>query len=117
MAHGRANRQGGLVKRGDIVFVDFDPTLGREQAGARPALVLSPESFNRLTGLAMLVPITRRVRNIPFEVQLTGTRTLGVALCHQSRTIDTRARRCKFVERVPESVVAEALAKVRAILA
>jgi mRNA interferase MazF len=105
------------VKRGDIVLVDFDPTLGHEQAGARPALVLSPEAFNRMTGLAMVVPVTRRVRNFPFEVSLSGTRTVGVALCHQSRTIDTRARRCKVVEQAPESVVAEAVAKVRAILA
>jgi mRNA interferase MazF len=105
------------VKRGDIVFVDFDPTKGHEQAGARPALVLSPANFNRMTGLALVVPITSRVRDFPFETPLTGTRTTGVALCHQSRTIDTRARRCKVVEQAPESVVADALARVRAILA
>lgn len=105
------------MKRGDIVFVDFDPTKGHEQAGARPALVLSPASFNRMTGLALVVPITSRVRNFPFEAPLVGTRTTGVALCHQARTIDTRARRCKVVESAPDAVVADALARVRAILA
>lgn len=105
------------MKRGDVVFLNFDPTRGHEQSGAGPALVVSPESFNRMTGLAMVVPVTSRVRNIPFEVPLSGTRTTGVALCHQSRTIDTRARRCKVVERAPEDVVAEVLAKLRAILA
>lgn len=105
------------MRRGDIIVVDFDPTKGHEQAGARPALVLSPEKFNRMTGLALVVPITSTIRNFPFEAPLAGTRTAGVALCHQARTIDTRARRCKVVERAPESVVADALARVRAILA
>ena len=105
------------MKRGDIVFVDLDPTKRHEQAGARPALVLSPANFNRMTGLALVVPITSRIRNFPFEAPLTGTRTSGVALCHQARTIDTRARRCKLIEQAPDGVVADALARVRAILA
>lgn len=105
------------MKRGDIIFVDFDPTKGHEQAGARPALVLSPAAFNRMAGLAFVVPITNRVRGFPFETPLSGTRTTGVVLCHQGRTIDTKARRCKVVEQAPQSVVADALARVRAILA
>ena len=105
------------MKRGDIIFVDFDPTKRHEQTGARPALVLSPAAFNRISGLALVVPVTSRVRGFAFETPLSGTRTTGVALCQQARTINTRARRCKVVEQVPNAVVEDALARLRAILA
>ena len=103
--------------RGHVVFTDFDPAAGREQALKRPALVLSPEIFNRKIGLALVAPITSRVRGHGFEVELTQTRTHGVVLCHQIKTIDYAARGVRYVEKAPASIVQDALAKVRTIVA
>ena len=105
-----------IPKRGDIVWTDFDPATGHEQMGDRPALVLSPVVFNKKILLAMVVPITSRVRGHGFEVTLTGKKISGVVLCHQAKTIDFVERGLKFVEKAPAPVVSEALAKVRAIV-
>ena len=103
-------------ERGDIVYINFDPTLGHEQAKTRPALVLSPGVFNRQIKLALVVPITSRVRGHGFEVVLNGTRTKGVVLCQQARTVDYDARGISFVERAPLKVTNEILAKVRLLV-
>ena len=102
--------------RGHIVFTNFDPAAGGEQALARPALVLSPITFNRKVGLALAAPITSRIRGHGFEVELSNTRTYGVVLCHQVKAMDYRARGMRYVEDAPDAVVGEALAKVRAII-
>jgi mRNA interferase MazF len=106
-----------VPERGDIVFTDFDPTRGHEQAMKRPALVLTPHAFNRKVGLALVAPITTRVRGHAFEVPLTGSRTTGVVLCHQIRMIDYRARGVRKIEVAADSVLREGLAKVRAMVA
>lgn len=106
-----------VPSRGHIVFTNFDPALGREQAMKRPALVLSPTSFNRKVGLVLAAPITSRVRGHGFEVALVGTRTHGVVLCQQVKTMDYKARGMRFVEDAPDTVVQDALARVRAIIA
>jgi mRNA interferase MazF len=77
---------------GDIVWLNFDPQAGHEQAGHRPALVLSPIAYNRLTGMAIIVPMTTRVRGNRFEVAIGGSRD-GVALSDQVKSIDWRARK------------------------
>ena len=103
--------------RGDTVWLDFDPQAGHEQAGRRPALVLSPESYNRLVGLALVCPITNKRKGYPFEVVIPdGVNVTGTVLADQVRSIDWKIRRAEFIVRLPDSVVREALAKARTLL-
>lgn len=105
-----------IPKRGDIVWTDFDPAAGHEQMGKRPALVLSSAPFNKTIMLAMVAPITSRVRGHGFEVPLNGKKVSGAVLCQQVKMIDFTARGIQFAEKAPEEVVSHALAKVRAIV-
>ena len=105
-----------IPKRGDVVWTDFDPASGHEQMGKRPALVLSTTPFNKTIMLAMVAPITSRVRGHGFEVHLTGKKITGVVLCQQVKMIDFTARGIRFAEKAPDEVISEALAKVRAIV-
>lgn len=103
-------------KRGDIIWTDFDPSAGHEQAHKRPAIVLSPEPFNAQIQLALVAPITSRVRGHGFEVALEGTKTEGVILCQQVKTIDYDYRGVEFIEKAPDTVTTEVLAKVRVLV-
>jgi mRNA interferase MazF len=105
-----------IPQRGDIVWTDFDPASGHEQMGKRPALVLSTAPFNKTIMLAMVAPITSRVRGHGFEVPLTGKKVTGVVLCQQVKMIDFTARGIRFAEKAADEVTSEALAKVRAIV-
>ncbi len=105
-----------IPKRGDLIWTDFNPAAGHEQMGKRPALVLSTHPFNKTVMLAMVVPVTSRVRGHGFEVSLEGKKISGVALCHQVKMIDFISRGVRFAEKAPEAYVIKALAKVRAIL-
>ena len=105
-----------IPKRGDIVWTDFNPAAGHEQMGKRPAIVLSPSAFNRKILLALVAPVTSRVRSHRFEVPLNGKKISGVVLCHQVKTIDFVERGLQFAEKAPASVISEALAKVIAIV-
>lgn len=103
-------------KRGDIIWTDFDPSAGHEQAHKRPAIVLSPEPFNEKIQLALVAPITSRVRGHGFEVALHGTKTEGVILCQQVKTIDYEYRGVEFIEKAHDSITLEVLAKVRVLV-
>lgn len=103
-------------KRGDIVWIDFDPSAGHEQAHHRPVLVLSPEPFNKQIQLALVAPITSRVRGHGFEVAVDTDKTKGVVLCQQVKTIDHAARDVKYIEKAPVAVLNEVLAKVRVLV-
>lgn len=104
--------------RGDIVWMNFSPQVGREQAGYRPALTLSPLSFNRRTGLGLFCPVRSRAKGYVFEVLIPpGIRIEGAILTEHVRSIDWRARRVRLAGRAPAATVAEALAKVSALLA
>ena len=83
-----------VPEAGDIIWVQFDPQVGREQAGHRPAVVLTPASYNRRSGLLICVPVTTKVKNYPFEVPIKGDRD-GVALIDHVRSIDWRGRNAK----------------------
>ena len=97
--------------RGDIVKMSFDPQSGHEQAGWRPALVVSPALYNRASSLALLCPITSRIKGYPFEVLLpAGLAVSGVVLADQVRSLDWRARKARLVDRAPTSVVRDVLA-------
>lgn len=109
------------MDRGEIWLVSLDPTAGHEQSGKRPVLVVSPASFNELTHLPVVVPVTsggQFARNAGFAVSLegAGTKTTGIIRCDQPRTIDMGARNGKRVERIPDSIINEVLARLETIL-
>jgi len=93
-------------KQGDIVIVNFDPTLGHEQAGLRPALVISKDLYNRNTKQIVVCPITSKVRPLPMRIQLDErTKTQGYIICDQIRTLDVSARNPHFAETLPEDLL------------
>jgi len=103
--------------RGDIVWLSFDPQAGHEQAGRRPAVVLSPVGYNEKVGLALVCPITSQVKGYPFEVAIPpGLPVSGVILADQVKSLDWRARRAERIAVLPPATVAEALRKLRALL-
>jgi mRNA interferase MazF len=103
--------------RGDLIWLSFDPQAGREQAGRRPALVLSPASYNGLIGLAFVCPITSQVKGYPFEVRLpSGLPVTGVVLADHLRNIDWQARRADPIGTAPASVVDEVLDRISPLL-
>lgn len=99
--------------RGDIIWLQFTPQAGHEQAGRRPALVISPVGYNRKVGLALVCPITSNLKGYPFEVELPqGLRAQGAVLCDQVRSLDWRARRAERLCPAPPEVVEEVIAKI-----
>jgi len=99
--------------RGDIVWLEFNPQTGHEQAGHRPALVVSPREYNKAAGLALFCPITGTVRGYPFEVVLPEDHGIkGVVLSDQVKSLDWRARNAKRISRAPDHVLEEVLAKI-----
>jgi mRNA interferase MazF len=104
-------------ERGDIIWLSFSPQAGHEQAGRRPALVVSPAAYNRKVGLAICCPITSRAKGYPFEVALESTgRTRGVVLSDQVKNLDWRARNAEFIEQAAAEVTAEVLGKLAALV-
>ena len=104
-------------KRGDIVWLTFTPQAGHEQAGHRPALVLSPELYNRKVGLALVCPITTQVKGYPFEVPIPkGLEISGVVLADQVKSLDWKVRRARFCCTVPTATVTEVLRKLAPLL-
>ena len=104
-----------LPEAGDIIWLDFDPHIGHEQAGHRPALVLSPAEYNVARGLLVCCPLTTSIRGYPFEVSIQGEPT-SVALADQVRTVDWRARHSKFRGRATDMELAQTRAKVAAVI-
>lgn len=106
-----------VPKRGDIVWLQFDPQAGHEQAGQRPALVISPESYNDKVGLALMCPITSKLKGYPFEVALPDElKVNGAILADQIKNLDWRARRARFACEAPKEVVQEVLDKLEVLL-
>ncbi|MGD1000089.1 MAG: endoribonuclease MazF [Candidatus Brocadiia bacterium] len=104
-------------KRGDIVWLAFDPQAGHEQVGRRPALVLSPEAYNRKVGLALFCPVTSHAKGYPFEVQIpTGLKLTGVVLSDQVKSLDWHARRATLCCELPEAAVQDVLQKLNVLL-
>ena len=102
-----------IFSQGDIIKFNFDPALGHEQAGYRPALVISRKLFNKKTGQLIVCPITSKSRPYPTRVPISDeTKTQGFIICDQIKTIDPNARNPLFVERIGESVLDKALAVI-----
>lgn len=109
---------GWTPERGDVVWITMNPTVGHEQSGRRPALVLSPASYNGKVGLAILCPITSQVQGYPFEVRIPdGLPVEGVVLSDQAKSLDWRSRGAEFACRVPEESTTAVLHRLGRLVA
>lgn len=107
-----------VPERGDAVWLSFDPQAGREQTGRRPAIVISPRTYNAKAGLALVCPVTSQVKGYPFEVPLPdGLSVSGVILADHVRSLDWQARRAELIASLPPYVVVQVVAKIQALLA
>lgn len=103
--------------RGDLIWLDFDPQLGHEQRGTRPALVLSPRTYNAKVGLAVCCPVTSQAKGYPFEVAVpAGLPVQGVILSDHVKNLDWKARRARFACALPREAVDEAARKLTALV-
>ena len=102
-------------ERGDIVWLDLDPQAGREQAGRRPALVVSPSSYNGKVGLMLCCPVTNAVKNYPFEVPVKCPGVSGVVLSDHVKNLDWRARNADKICKVPEATLNEVIGKIKTL--
>ena len=106
-----------VPKRGDLVWLTFDPQAGHEQAGRRPAFVLSPEAYNRKTGLFLACPVTSRIKGYPFEVGLpAGLPVSGVILADQIKSLDWKERKAQFAARAAAEVTDDVVALILPLL-
>jgi mRNA interferase MazF len=102
-----------VPRRGDLVWLSFDPQAGHEQAGRRPAFVLSPESYNRKIGLFLACPVTTKAKGYPFEVPLPeGQGITGVILADQIKSLDWKARRAEFAAPTNDEIVNDVVSLV-----
>ncbi len=103
--------------RGDLVWLVFDPQAGHQQAGRRPALVLSPKAYNAKTHLALFCPITSQIKGYPFEVALPKSDKIsGVVLSDQIKSLDWKSRQARLIMRAPPHVLADVIGKARALM-
>lgn len=93
--------------RGDLVWLQFNPQSGHEQAGRRPALTLSPKAYNQKVGLGIFCPVTRQEKGYPFEVKVSEKKIQGVVLADQVKNLDWKKREAEFIAKVPEIVIDE----------
>lgn len=101
--------------RGDVIWINFDPQAGREQARHRPALVLSPKAYNRKTSLCIVCPITSQIKGYPFEVAIRDD-DLSVVLADQVKSLDWNVRKAKRKGSVSDDVLAEVIGKLSALI-
>jgi mRNA interferase MazF len=106
-----------VPERGDLVWLEFTPQAGSEQAGKRPALIMSPKTYNKTVGLALVCPVTSRIKGYPFEVRLPdGLEIGGVILSDQLKSLDWRARKARLIERVPAPLVQKVTSRILPLL-
>ncbi len=104
-----------VIKQGSIIKVSFSPTIGSEQAGYRPAVVISNETFNKHTNLLIVLPITNTNNGFPLHVTLDeGCETKGFILCEHIKSIDSNTRKIKVVEQLPKDIMKKVIALVKA---
>jgi len=102
--------RGYVPNRGDVVWIDFNPQAGHEQAGRRPAPILSPAAYNGKVGLAVLCPVTSQIKGYPFEATVPhGLRVGGAVLSDHIKSVDWKARKVEFICKMPDSTVREVL--------
>jgi mRNA interferase MazF len=102
--------------KGDIVWLNFSPQAGHEQKGTRPALVISPQTYNKKTGLAVCCPITSNIKGYPFEVLVSGKKISGAILVDHLKNLDWKIRKAKFIEKISPAVISECIGKISALI-
>jgi mRNA interferase MazF len=106
-----------VPERGDVVWITFNPQAGHEQAGRRPAVVISPKAYNGKVGLALLCPVTSQVKGYPFEVSIPdGLPVNGVILSDQVKSLDWKARNAEKACSLPEGSMKKVLQRVKALI-
>ena len=108
--------RGYVPDAGDVVWLEFDPQAGHEQAGHRPALVISPASYNGRSGLMVCCPTTTQIKGYPFEVPIEVDGVASAVLADQVKSLDWKVRRAKKKGSVPDEAMAHVRAKIRALL-
>ena len=103
---------------GDVVWISLNPQAGREEAGRRPAVVVSPQSYNAKVGLAIFCPVTSQIKGYPFEVLIpAGLPVTGAILSDQVKSFDWRARKAELICALPARIISEVLEKLATLLA
>lgn len=105
-----------VPERGDAIWIDFNPQLGHEQRGRRPALVISHRNYNEKVGLALLCPITSKVKNHPFEVPLATVNLKGVVLSDQVKSLDWTVRDTAFIEKVDQQTLSQVIERIEVLI-
>lgn len=105
-----------VPSRGDIIRLNFNPQAGHEQAGKRPALVLSPKEYNRKTSLIIACPITSKIKGYPFEVRVVGKKIDGVILSDQVKSLDWTVRAAQLIEQADTEAISEVQAKLSLLI-
>jgi len=106
-----------VPERGDVVWLNFYPQAGHEQAGKRPAFVLSPATYNSKVGLALLCPVTNKIKGYPFEVDVPeGLKITGTILSDQIKSLDWKARNAAFICHLPKEIIDQVLTKAATLL-
>jgi mRNA interferase MazF len=106
-----------VPKRGDVVWISLNPQAGYEQAGRRPAVILSPQTYNDKVGLALLCPITNQIKGYPFEVPVpSGQSVTGAVLADQVKSLDWRTRKAELICALPPRTISEVLQKIGLLL-
>ncbi|GMX63993.1 MULTISPECIES: endoribonuclease MazF [Paenibacillus] len=103
--------------RGDLVWLQFNPQAGHEQAGKRPALVISPAAYNGKVGLSLLCPVTSKIKGYPFEVIIPQDLPIeGVILSDQVKSLDWQSRQAAFICKVPGEILSEVISKMELLI-
>lgn len=111
------SHQAYIPERGDMIWITLNPQAGHEQSGRRPAIVLSPQSYNNKARLAVICPVTSQVKGYPFEVMLPdGIPIAGVVLSDQVKSLDWKIRNAEFVCSLPAETISEVLVKLETLL-
>lgn len=105
-----------IPDRGDIVWLDFNPQLGHEQRGRRPALTLSFKEYNEKIGLGLFCPITSKIKGYPFEVEVLGRKINGCVLSDQIKSLDWRQRNLEFIEKIDEENLNEVIENLKILI-
>lgn len=105
-----------IPKRADIVWLDFEPQKGKEIQKTRPAAVISPEQYNKKTGLALFMPITSQIKGYPFEVLIDLNGIRSAILCDQIRSLDWVARKARYITTITEEQIQDALERFRVLV-
>ncbi len=106
-----------VPSRNDIVWLEFNPKAGHEQAGRRPAYVISPEQYNQKVGLALFCPVTSKIKGYPYEVKIPDNfKVKGVILCDQIKSLDWRIRKAELICKLSDDIFNEVSAKLTTLI-